>query len=394
MGKTFIRFCFVAAVIISLHTSNCNAIEMKGISYCGWWRDALSTPDSNASLANASIDGCKWVSINVWGFQDTIYSTVIEPNYSLYSVSPESIKVAIDRCHQLGMKVMLKPNVDLAHDPDHWRGQIVPSTAWFNGYHNFINFWADFAQQNNVELFSIGCELVNTSSWADSWRSVANDVRTHYSGPIVYSALFNDEKNIYWWDAVDYIGIDAYYALTSLKDPTPAQLATSWTNHANSIETWRNNNWPNKNVIFTEVGYSSYDGANTQPWYWPAIPPVDVNEQADCYESLLSVCRNRPWWKGAFWWNWETDPNAGGLSDLGFTPQNKPAEQVLRDYYITITGDMNDDRKVDLYDIALFADYWLDQSVVGWPDFNNDQKVDFKDFAMLAANWRQAIPFP
>jgi len=148
------------------------------------------------------------------------------------------------------------------------------------------------------------------------------------------------------------------------------------------------------NVMFTEVGYSSYDGANTQPWHWPAIPPVDVGEQADCYEALLSVCRNRPWWKGAFWWNWETDPNAGGLSDMGFTPQNKPAEQVLKDYYITITGDMNDDRKVDHYDVSLFADYWLDQSVVGWPDFNNDKKVNFMDFALLASNWQQSIPPP
>ena len=221
-----------------------------------------------------------------------------------------------------------------------------------------------------------------------AWRSVANDVRIHYSGPITYAVNHGGEQTISWWDAVDYIGIDAYYALTGSYNPTPAELAAAWTSRANSIESWRNSYWPGKQIIFTEVGYSSYDGANRQPWAWPAIPPVDVNEQADCYKALLSVCRNRSWWEGAFWWNWETNPNAGGLSDMGFTPQNKPAEQVLRDYYITITGDMNDDRKVDLYDVALFADYWLDQSVVGWPDFNNDKKVDFKDFAMLAANWR------
>jgi hypothetical protein len=394
MKKTIIKNLIAITTFTLIFPAICGAIEFKGMSYCGWDANAYSTTDSNTSLAKLQQTGCQWVAINVWWFQDTIYSTVIEPNYSLYCVRPESVKVAVDRCHQLGMKVMLKPNIDLAQDPSHWRGQIVPSTAWFNEYHNFINFWADFAEQNNVELFCIGCELASTSSWADSWRSVASDVRTHYSGPIVYAALFFDEGNIYWWDALDYIGIDAYYALTSLKDPTPAELAAAWTSRANSIETWRNNNWPNMNVIFTEAGYSSYDGANTQPWLWPAIPPVDVNEQADCYEALLSVCRNRPWWKGVFWWNWETDPNAGGLSDMGFTPQNKPAEQVLKDYYITITGDMNDDRKVDLYDVSLFADYWLDQSVVGWPDFNNDKKVNFEDFALLAVNWQQSIPPP
>jgi hypothetical protein len=392
--KTIVKILAVIAVVSLILPAFCGAIEFKGMSYCGWDANAYSTADSNTSLARLKDTGCQWVAINVWWFQDTINSTVIEPNYTLYSVRPESVKVAVDRCHQLGMKVMLKPNVDLAHDSGHWRGQIVPSTAWFNEYHNFINFWADFAEQNNVELFCIGCELVNTSSWADAWRWVANDVRTHYSGPIVYAANHGDEQNINWWDALDYIGIDAYYALTGEYDPTPAELASAWTNRANSIQTWRNAYWPSKQIIFTEVGYSSYDGANTQPWHWPAIPPVDVNEQADCYEALLSVCSTRPWWQGAFWWNWETDPNAGGLTNLGFTPQNKPAEQVLKNHYITLAGDLDDDRDVDIYDLMMFCDYWPDSNIVGWPDFNNDKKVNFKDFALLAANWRQSIPPP
>jgi len=242
MIKQLIKIFAATVLITQLHPFICDAIEFKGMSYCGWSQYSYSTTDSNNSLANLQQTGCQWVAINVWWFQDTIYSTVIEPNYLLYSVRPESVKVAVDRCHQLGMKVMLKPNVDLAHDSDHWRGQIVPSTAWFNAYRGFINYWADFAEQNNVELFSIGCELVNTSSWADAWRSVASDVRTHYSGPIVYAANSGDEQNINWWDSLDYIGIDAYYQLTNLYNPTPAELAAAWTSRANSIETWRNAN--------------------------------------------------------------------------------------------------------------------------------------------------------
>jgi hypothetical protein len=41
----------------------------------------------------------------------------------------------------------------------------------------------------------------------------------------------------------------------------------------------------------------------------------------------------KPWWDGAFWWNWETNPYAGGPSDAGFTPQNKPAQTILQQYY-------------------------------------------------------------
>jgi hypothetical protein len=393
MGKTFIRFCFVAAVIVSVHTGSCNAIEFKGMSYVGWSQYAYSSTDSNTSLANAKNAGCEWVAINVWWFQDTATSTVIAPDYTRYSVRPQSVKVAVDRCHQLGMKVMLKPMLDIK--TGEWRANIVPSTAWFNAYHGFLNYWADFAEANNCEMLCIGCEFENTSSWATQWRSVASDVRTHFSGPITYAVNHGGENAISWWDALDYIGIDAYYSLTDSNSSNLAQLTTAWTNRANSIETWRNNNWPDMNILFTEVGYGSYDGANRWPWAVYDTLALDLNEQNDCYKALLSVCKNRPWWKGAFWWAWETNPNYGGLSDKNLSPQRKPAETVtLRNYYITIAGDLDDDRNVDIDDLVLFGSHWLDQAIVGWPDFNNDKKVDFTDFGMFAANWRQSIASP
>jgi hypothetical protein len=48
---------------------------------------------------------------------------------------------------------------------------------------------------------------------------------------------------------------------------------------------------------------------------------------------LLSVMTTKPWWDGAFWWSWDPNPNSGGSSDTGFTPQNKPAQAVLQQYY-------------------------------------------------------------
>ncbi|MHC4370824.1 MAG: hypothetical protein ACYSW8_24700, partial [Planctomycetota bacterium] len=54
---------------------------------------------------------------------------------------------------------------------------------------------------------------------------------------------------------------------------------------------------------------------------------------AECYEALLSVCRRRSWWLGAFWWNWETNPNGGGGNDPYWTPMNKPAEDVMTSHY-------------------------------------------------------------
>ncbi len=368
--------------------SACRAIEFKGVNYAGWWpSDMYSTPGSDQSLANAKTAGCTWVAVNVFWFQDTIESNDINPDYTRYSATQQSVMHAIDRCHELGMKVMLKPNVDVK-DTNHWRGDIIPSPAWFTEYHTFINYWADIAQSKNVELLCIGCELVTTDPCAASWRSVANDVRTHYSGPIVYAANWGNESVVQWWDALDYIGIDAYWPLTSKNDPTLNELKTAWNNRINSIQAWHNTYWPTRKVIFTEVGYGSFDGANRQPWAGPGSAPVDLNEQADCYEALLSQCSPKSWWAGVFWWMWEINPSAGGPTDKGHTPHLKPAEQTMMNYYITITGDMDDNGVVNLFDLGLFADYWPDEQIVGWPDFNNDKKITLRDFALLASNWR------
>ncbi len=384
-----IKHFLIFAAIIAFHSPKSFAIEMKGVSYAGWWEEAYLTEDSDESLATARQAGCAWVAINLWWFQDTISSTEIYPDYSWYSVSPESVIHAINRCHELGMKVMLKPNVD--PKDGHWRGEINPSAEWFEAYTEFINYWADIAEANGVELFCVGCELINTTGWSSSWRDVIEDVRTHYTGPLVYAANHGNEQSVTWWDVLDYIGIDAYYPLTSKNDPTLAELKSAWNSRANNIENWRNYYWPTKQVIFTEVGYTSTDGTNRTPWDYSGSAPLDLQEQADCYEALLSQLHVRDWWMGPFWWNWETDPNAGGPTNKSHTPQNKPAEQVMSNYYLVIPGDFDDDWDVDLTDLQFMTDYWLDSGVIGIPDLNNDQEVNLLDFAILADHWFEGV---
>lgn len=362
---------------------------MKGVSYAGWWQNAYLTEESDESLASAKQAGCAWVGINLWWFQDTINSTEIYPDYCLYCASPESVIHAINRCHELGMKVMLKPNVD--PKDGNWRGQINPSLGWFASYTDFINFWADIAEANGVELFCVGCELINTTGWSDSWRAVIQQARTHYSGPLVYAANHGNEQYVNWWDALDYIGIDAYYPLTDKNEPTLAELKAAWLNRADDIETWRNDCWPAKRIIFTEVGYASKEGTNRMPWDYLTDTPVDLQEQADCYEALLSQIHDRHWWVGAFWWNWETYPDAGGPTNKNHTPQNKPAEQVMSSYYLVIPGDFDDDWDVDTTDLQFMIDYWLDSDVIGIPDLNNDKQVNLLDFSTLAGHWLEGV---
>ncbi len=392
--KLFFITIFIVTVLFTVFAENTRGsfYDIKGMNYTAWDDFILNSEQSDMSLSKMRNIGCNWTSICIWWFQDDVNSTLIEPDYSKYSVDPNSVEHAIDYCHTLGMKVMLKPIINCRDGT--WNGHINPSTAWFSSYHNFINFWADLAENHNVELFCVGAELGKTESWSASWRSVIGDVKSHYSGPLTYAANYNDEATIDWWDALDYIGIDPYYPLTDVNNPTESQLQNAWQSKADSLEAWLYANWPDKQIIFAEIGYQSCDGTNRTPWRRnPSIYPIDLQEQVDCYKALLDQLQNRPWWSGVFWWNWETDPNAGGPQNAWHTPQNKPAEALLANYYVyccgSARGDFNRDYKVDMVDINILTNNWLTNTpaidVSPYPA--GDGIINFLDYGVLLKNW-------
>lgn len=241
---------------------------------------------------------------------------------------------AIGKAKSLGIKVMLKPHVD-TRAPGQWRGQIGEGfteahwNRWFESYGRMIAHYARMAEEQGVDLFSIGTELEGTSGRERRWRELIDSVRGVYSGPITYAATTAEAPRIRWWDGVDYVGIDAYYPLTSVSDPTMEQLIAGWRRHSDAITSLA----AGKPVIFTEAGFRSVDGANQRPWAWGEPGLVDLNEQADCYQATLRALGRRPWLAGMFWWVWGATITEGGSTDDDYTPQNKPAEYVLRYWY-------------------------------------------------------------
>ena len=321
-------------VVLALVAASCAALAdpaYKGMSLTSWSQNALASAGCDQSITNMRGIGVDTVAINVWEFQDNENSTVITPDYSLYSSSEASLRHAIQKAHGLGMNVILKPNVDLRNG--NWRSFINPSAAWFSAYDTFIRKYATIAQEEGVHMMSIGTEFGNAQTWTSNWRGIASSARSVYGGQLTYSANHGSEQDVAWWDAMDQIGIDAYYPLSTNSNPTLATLKSAWNSRANSIGSWLSSTGLDKKILFTEVGYRSVVGAAAAPWDWSSGGAVDLQLQANCYEALLSELSGRNWFNGAMWWNWETNPSAGGLTDNGFTPQGKPASQVLRNYY-------------------------------------------------------------
>ncbi|HVU13510.1 MAG TPA: hypothetical protein VHD90_19660 [Phototrophicaceae bacterium] len=311
----------------------------RGVSYVSDKRGDFSHLLSDQTLAQiVAPSSANWVAVIVTCYQQNDSTTEISCAHA--SASDDDLRHVITQAHSLGLKVMLKPHVDPLDMPNSSNGRFninfgsdeTAWTAWFASYTRFITHYAALAQELHAEYFTVGTELGDTVTHADQWRSVIRAVRAVYSGPLTYAALtYVEPLEISWWDQLDAIGIDAYFAVTLTKNPTPAQMELGWSPTVAFLGEIAQH-W-NKPIILTEVGYMSVDGTNILPGDWSLDGATDPQEQADSYQALFEAFGGQSWWRGVFWWALSTDPDQGGLTDRGYSFHGKPAEAVLKRFF-------------------------------------------------------------
>jgi hypothetical protein len=346
--------------------------KQKGISYACWWPGLYSLPESDVSLAHLTETGANWISLIVTCYQDNLGSTRISAGES--TPTDDDLIHALGQAHALGLKVMLKPHLDLSNDPSHWRGQIgqaytseVDWTEWFASYRTFIDHYADLAAAHGADQFCVGCELEGTTHREADWRTVVAGIRSRYTGPLIYAGNHSGEEvGMTWWDAVDVIGVDAYYPLSTKTNPSLDGLKAAWQPLVASLASlaarWQ------KPLVLTEIGYRSIDGTAMHPWDWQIQGRVDLQEQADCYRAAFESVYGQPWFAGIYWWSWSPDPLEGEPNDDGYSPHNKPAEDVLRRWFGGLsrraphrTPEPDPDRRIEILAEGL-GEGWEDRS--------------------------------
>ena len=311
-------------------------VPQKGMCYVTWEKDRFASEYSDASLTKLSTMGVKYVSICITQYQDAYNSTKIYPTDR--TPSKKSIIHAIKKAHKLGLKVMLKPHIDLMdkHDGTYWRADIGFSNekdwdAWFSSYEKFIMAYAKMAKKHKVEILCVGTELSFTTQKEGKWRSLIQKVKDVYKGEIIYAANWDNFKNIKFWDELSYVGIDAYFPLTYEASPSLEDLKNGWEKWKNEISQWHLT--VNKPIVFTEIGYASTTHAPYEPWKGGSYGNADPDIQKKCYEAFFQTVWNEPWFAGVYWWKWDTNVRAGGKYNRQFTPQNKPAQEVIKAHY-------------------------------------------------------------
>jgi hypothetical protein len=88
-----------------------------------------------------------------------------------------------------------------------------------------------------------------------------------------------------------------------------------------------------KPLLFLEIGWFSQANAAFEPWDYTkstSEEPIDQELQKRLYEGFFESWYGQPLLGGFSIWEWT--PGDGGPSDAGYTPENKPAEKVLREW--------------------------------------------------------------
>jgi hypothetical protein len=314
--------------------------DYRGFNLPVWSVDGFY--DSGPALRQLADTGANSVTFVVTWYALNRYSPDIARTEQ--TASDESLIWAIEQARSLGLRVMLKPHLDTR---DHvWRAYINPSDAelWFRNYAELLDHYADMARQHGAAALCVGTELITLSTNPANeghWRQLIAGVRVRFGGALTYSANWGggygasedfagEYARIPFWDALDYLGLSAYFEVADTATPTVAGMEARWGEwRATAIAPFQAR-W-NKPVLFTEGGYRSVDGAASHPWDAAAPGLPDVQEQADCWEALFRSWRGVPWLAGGLFWAWSIQDIPA--QDTGYEVQNKPAYQVVATWF-------------------------------------------------------------
>jgi hypothetical protein len=323
----------------------------------------------NSTLSNPTTQKPKHKGAHLFGFMDTTnLKPLVDNNYNWITLvsfgdqkdfdSPamvyyrgDSLEMArrdsawasqINIAHDAGFKVFFKPHLWISEPRQNkWRSDIFPSNEnnwelWKESYREFILYYATIAEKNKVEMFCIGVEFSRLAvEKTDFWRSLIKEVRTVFTGKLTYAANWYEEyEKIEFWDELDFIGVQAYFPLVKIENPSVEQVAEGWNNYLPALS--RVSKKFKKKILFTEMGYKSTTDSAIEPWLWleklKAENITHSNEtQANCYQAFFNMVWGNEWFAGVHVWQLRSmrlDRKSNPLSP-NFSPQGKPAEEVI-----------------------------------------------------------------
>jgi hypothetical protein len=247
-----------------------------------------------------------------------------------YTPSDATLLRTLKQARARGLRTSLLPIVRLERrSREQWRGRIAPAAGeaeWFRAYGEYLLRMAELSAAAGIERFGVGSELLSMERHEAHWRELIARVRAKYGGKLYYSANWDHFDPIRFWDAVDEVGVTAYFELTEdLTRPGRDVL----------VDAWRGPRWQlarlkarvNKPLVITEIGYPSLVTAARYPWDETRKADSDLGLQRLLYEAFCESFVGQGVLDGVYFWNWF---GFGGPADTGYTPRGKPAADAMK----------------------------------------------------------------
>jgi hypothetical protein len=307
---------------------------MNGVSFVAS-RDTISSKHIKPVLRVQS----NYVALMPYGFIKELSAPNITHNTDRqwFGETKNGLLQYAKRFQKEKVRIMVKPHIWV------WRGEFTGKIKMDSeenwrileeSYTQFILTYAKAAENLNADILCIGTELEQFVAHRPMyWQKIIKEIREIYKGKLTYAANWDEFKRVAFWKDLDFIGIDAYFPLSNKKSPTIAEYELGWKLHKSEI--LKVQKQFNKPVIFTEFGYRSVDFNGKKPWDSKRVEGgINLEAQANALQAIYNQFWNEEWFAGGFLWKWfHKHDEVGGEKNNRFTPQNKPAEELIRKLY-------------------------------------------------------------
>ena len=252
--------------------------------------------------------------------------------YLDYRMTPttEQIGELIDYAKKLELRVILMPIV-LLDKPigDEWRGTIHPESwdDWWDSYRDMIQVFSSVAEVHHADMLVVGSELVSTEPMLEQWTKTIQLARSNFKGKLTYSSNWDHYEAVTFWSQLDMVGMNSYWKMGPDRNVKIEQVQERWKEIQSDLFPFLKK--VQKPLMFLEVGWFSQANAAHEPWdYTKPTEPLDLELQSKLYEAFFRSWYGNPMLGGFSIWEWP--PNTGGPEDKGYTPEGKPALEVLK----------------------------------------------------------------
>jgi hypothetical protein len=287
------------------------------------------------TIDDIAADGADTVSLVVDARQENAEST------EMYVDMRKTMTVAqltdiITHAKSKSLRVILMPMVllDNPAKETEWRGTLQPTdwSRWFDNYREMIDHYARIAQSTGVDVLVVGSELVSSEEQehsAEEWIHTIQEVRSIYKGQLTDSSNWDRYEKVPFWKYLDFVGMNSYWDLGKNRDVSVEDINKNWTKIQDKMFDFLTG--VHKPVILLEAGWCSLSNAAEHSWdYTQEQLPADNDLQKKLYEAFFQSWWGKPQLAGFVLW--EMHPG-GDDTGKGYTPQGKPAEDVMRRWF-------------------------------------------------------------